>query len=109
MFNTNVKLALSAIFTSALLMAAGLGVLALSSTKADAADFTLCNDLSEAVAAAATARDAGYTAGAVFNLGLEAGLDADMIAAIINLVFVEMKYDSPSQIQSTFMAHCLAN
>ena len=80
-----------------------------ATTQVQAADFTLCTDLSEAMAAAATARDAGYTAGAVFNLGLEAGLDADMLAAIINLVFVEMKYDSPSQIQSTFMAHCLAN
>lgn len=78
-------------------------------TQAQAADFTLCTNLSEAAGAAAVARDAGHTAGAIFKLGIEAGLDADLMAAIINLVYIDMVNSSPQHIENTFMAYCLSN
>ena len=80
-----------------------------ATTQVQAADFTLCNDLSEAVGAAALGRDAGMSPGEIFQLGLEAGIDAEMMAAILNVVFVDMANASPTQIQNTFMAYCLAN
>ena len=78
-------------------------------TQAQAADFTLCTNLSEAAGAVALARDEGLSPGEVFQLGLESGLDAELISAMINLVYIDMVNSSPQHIENTFMAYCLSN
>ena len=78
-------------------------------TQVQAADFTLCTNLSEAAGAVALARDEGLSPGEVFQFGLESGLDADLISAMINLVYVDMVNSSPQHIENTFMAYCLSN
>ena len=98
-----VALALAAALTSALF------ILALGSTKAEAADFTLCTNLSEAAGAVALARDEGLKPGEVFQLGLESGLDADLISAMINLVYIDMMYHSPDLVELAFLEYCLSN
>lgn len=80
-----------------------------TTTQVQAADFEYCNSVSELLAAAALARDSGQTAGAVFKVGIESGIDADMMANILNLVFIEMAYDTPTEIQNIFMSYCLSN
>ena len=82
---------------------------ALFATPAQAADFTLCTNLSEAAGAVALARDEGLSPGEVFQFGLESGLDADLISAMINLVYIDMVDSSPKHIENTFMAYCLSN
>jgi hypothetical protein len=78
-------------------------------TQAQAANFTLCTNLSEAAGSIALARDEGMSPGEVFQFGLESGLDADLISAMINLVYIDMVNSSPQHIENTFMAYCLSN
>ena len=83
--------------------------IAFGTTQVQAADFTLCTNLSEVVGEMALSRDKGYSPGEIFQVGLESGLDAELLSALINLVYVDAVGLTPQHIENTFMAYCLSN
>ncbi len=77
------------------------------STQAQARNLEFCTALSESVGSLAELRDSGMPAGQSFRAMLEAGLDAEMAAELLNLVYIDAKDLSPEEIETASFAICV--
>jgi len=77
------------------------------STQVQARNLEFCTALSESVGSLAELRDSGITSGQSFRAMLEAGLNAEMAAELLNLVYIEAKEVSPEELETTSFAICV--